>query len=186
MQRNTRPHSAETEVSHAGIAPRKDFVRPSSGVSNLVFASKGRLRNGLHMSTTTSALGERPQRDKLKFAIELDARYQCARGTRISVVGIGKTLEISSREVQFTTQHLLKQGEKVRVALEWPVLLDNTCHMRLEICGPVIQSGPGTAAVKIVRWEFRTRGSPLRVMRSRLDGQQCVAWATYGALRVIN
>ncbi len=101
------------------------------------------------------------------FPIEQDLRYQCVKGSRISAFGTGKTLEISSREVRFTTQHTLRHGEKVRLAVDWPALLDDICLMRLEIRGWVVRSEPGTAAVKIERYEFRTRGTTVATMHAR-------------------
>lgn len=119
------------------------------------------------MPTTHRDTSREPRREKLQFPIEREVHYQCTRGARVWAAGIGRSFQISSHEVQFTTQHPLKRGEKVHVTLDWPVMLDNTCHLKLEIRGPVIRSGPGTASVKIMRREFRTRGLALRVVGSR-------------------
>jgi hypothetical protein len=100
------------------------------------------------------------------FPIHQEVRYQCVKGTRICEVGIGKTLGLSSSEVRFTTQQLLKPGQRMRLAIDWPALLDNTCRMKLEICGGIVQSQPGEATVKIERHEFRTRGTQLAVIAS--------------------
>ncbi len=116
------------------------------------------------MSTMYRDASRVPRPDKLQFPIEQDVHYLCMRGARICEAGSGRTYEISSREIQFTTQHLLKRGEKVRLTLDWPVMLNDSCHLKLEISGPVIRSGPGTATVKIVKREFRTRVLPLRVV----------------------
>lgn len=109
------------------------------------------------MLGTKNTTGHDRPHDKHRFPIEQDVRYQCENGSRISAVGAGKTLEISSAEVRFTTVQPLRQGERVRLAMDWPVMLDNTCLMKLEICGSVVRSEPGTAAVRIARYEFRTR-----------------------------
>ncbi len=82
------------------------------------------------------------------------------------MVGLGKTLEIGSREIRFTTQHALKKGQKMRLSVDWPAMLDNTCRMKLEISGWVVASDADAAAVKIERYEFRTRGAQLAVMHS--------------------
>jgi hypothetical protein len=120
------------------------------------------------MSAMNSVLGDDlGRRGRRRFPIEQDIRYQCVKGSRILTVGVGKTLEISSREVRFTTQHPLKPGEKVRLAVNWPAMLDDTCLMKLEIFGWVLRSEPGTAAVKIERYEFRTRGGHLALIDSR-------------------
>lgn len=100
-------------------------------------------------------------RTRRRFPIQQDVRYQCVKGSRIILVGVGRTLEISSREVRFTTQQPLKRGQKVRLAMDWPALLDNTCRMKLEISGWVVNCELAEAAVKIERYEFRTRGIQL-------------------------
>lgn len=101
------------------------------------------------------------RRARRRFPIQQDVRYQCVKGSRVSAVGVGKTVEISSREVRFTTQQPLKRGQKMRLAMDWPALLDNTCRMKLEISGWIVDSEQGEAAVKIERYEFRTRGAQL-------------------------
>ncbi len=101
---------------------------------------------------------------KLQFPIEKDVCYQCVKRGKVSVFGFGKTLRISSTEVHFTTQAALNQGQTVRLAVDWPAMLDDTCPMKLEIRGSVVRSQPGVATVKIARHEFRTRGTALRVM----------------------
>jgi hypothetical protein len=119
------------------------------------------------MWTINNSLREHEERRApRRFPIQQDVRYQCMKGSRICAVGLGKTLEISSREVRFTTQQPLKRGQKMRLAMDWPAMLDNTCHMKLEISGWIIDSDPGEAAVKIERYEFRTRGAQLAAISS--------------------
>ena len=118
------------------------------------------------MSTIKKARDAHVGRDKLRFPIEKDVYYQCLKRGRVSAVGQGRTVQISSDEVCFTTQYPLKQGERVQLAVDWPAMLDNACLMKLEICGSVVRSLAGTAAVKIARHEFRTRGAKLRLVHS--------------------
>lgn len=104
------------------------------------------------------------RRGQLYFPIQQDVRYQCVKGSRIALAGVGKTHEMSSREIRFSTQHTLKLGDRIRVAVNWPAMLGDTCAMKLEIFGWVVHSEPGSAAVKIERYEFRTRGTPLAML----------------------
>ena len=119
------------------------------------------------MPTIKKSSAEHRQRDKLRFPIEKDVCYQCVKRGRISTVGVGKTFQISSREVRFTTQYPLLRGERVRLAVDWPAMLGDACPMKLEISGSVIRSLPGEAAVDIARYEFRTRGATLGLPHSR-------------------
>ncbi|HXM45009.1 MAG TPA: hypothetical protein VN924_27470 [Bryobacteraceae bacterium] len=114
------------------------------------------------MSTMNNVLGAGDaQHSRRRFPIQQAVRYQCVKGSRIFAVGVGKTLEISSREVRLTIQQPLKRGQKMRLSVDWPAMLHNTCRMKLEIFGWILHSGNGEAAVKIERYEFRTRGAEL-------------------------
>lgn len=118
------------------------------------------------MSTRKTFRGGKTQHTKIQFPIQKDVCYRSMQRGRISVAGIGKTLQISSAVVHFTTDAPLKQGEQVLLAVDWPAMLDNAHMMKLEIWGSVISSSPGAAAIKIGRYEFRTRGTALKVVHS--------------------
>jgi hypothetical protein len=100
-------------------------------------------------------------RGHLWFPIRQEVRYQSVKGSRVLETGVGQTVEISSREVWFTTQHDFRRGQKIQLAVGWPVMLDHVCRLKLELSGWVIQSDRGRAAVKIERYEFRTCGAQL-------------------------
>ena len=87
------------------------------------------------MSTLNSFLGgDDGRRARRRFPIQQEVRYQCIRGSRITMVGLGKTLEIGSREIRFTTQHALqKRSENASLWGRLQAMLDNTCRMKLEI-----------------------------------------------------
>jgi hypothetical protein len=126
---------------------------------------------GFTVSSTKIALRKNPWRVKHRFLIEQRVCYQCVRGRRLSPVGVGKTIEISSQEICFTTQDPIETGANVRLAVDWPAMLDNTCRMTLGICGSVIRSAPGRAVIKIARYEFRTRARPAKPNNGREIGQ---------------
>jgi hypothetical protein len=116
------------------------------------------------MNNVLSAGNE--QQLRRRFPIQQDVRYQCMKGSRIFAVGVGRTLEIGSREVRLTIQQPLKRGQKMRLAVDWPAMLHNTCRMKLEIFGWILHCENGVAAVKIERYEFRTRGAALATIHS--------------------
>jgi hypothetical protein len=47
----------------------------------------------------------------------------------------------------------------VELSMNWPVLLNDSCPMKLMIYGCIIRSSEKGAAVAIERYEFRTQGS---------------------------
>ncbi|HYW46690.1 MAG TPA: hypothetical protein VE959_27735 [Bryobacteraceae bacterium] len=103
--------------------------------------------------------GERERRIKRRFQIEQEIRYKMLYGQRIAETGQGKTGNISSGGVWFTTENILTAGMPVELSMSWPVLLNDSCPMKLMIYGCVIRSSDKGAAVAIERYEFRTQGS---------------------------
>jgi hypothetical protein len=102
--------------------------------------------------------GETDRRGKRRFQIEQEVRYRLLYGHRIAETGIGRTLNMSSSGVWLTTQTQLNPGLPVEISVNWPVLLNNFCPMKLMIYGCVIRSTENEAAVAIERYEFRTQG----------------------------
>ena len=107
------------------------------------------------------AQGERERRIKRRFQIEQDVRYKMLYGQRIAETGSGKTVNISSGGVWFTTETMLTSGMPIELSMAWPVLLNDSCPMKLMIYGCVVRSNERGAAVAIERYEFRTQGRGL-------------------------
>jgi hypothetical protein len=103
--------------------------------------------------------GERERRQKQRFPLEQDVRYKMLYGQRIAETGAGKTRNVSSGGLWMTTESMLTSGMPVELSLTWPVLLNDTCPMKLMIYGCVVRSNDRGAAIAIERYEFRTQGS---------------------------
>ena len=106
----------------------------------------------------THTSNERERRGKRRFVIEQEVRYKMLYGQRIAETGTGKTMNISSSGVWFSTENMLTTGMPVEISMNWPVLLNETCPMKLMIYGCVVRSNEKGAAVAIERYEFRTQG----------------------------
>lgn len=98
------------------------------------------------------------RRRAARFAIEQDVRYKVLSRGAVEV-GMGKTINISSSGVLFTTDRVLSPGERLELAMNWPAQLDNHCPLKLVTAGRVIRSQSHLAAMAIERYEFRTQGS---------------------------
>ena len=112
-----------------------------------------------HEDRNLNARQERERRTKRRFQIEQEVRYKMLYGQRIAETGTGKTANISSGGVWFSTETMLTSGMPVELSMNWPVLLNDSCPMKLMIYGCVIRSNERGAAVAIERYEFRTQGS---------------------------
>jgi hypothetical protein len=80
-----------------------------------------------------------------------------SRTTKIS--GSGSTLNIGSGGILFTTEERLPVGRMVELSVNWPAKLDGVCPLQFVATGRVVRSEPQRAAVRIERYEFRTRSS---------------------------
>ena len=97
------------------------------------------------------------RRSAVRFPIEQDVRYKIFNRNSIEV-GSGKTVNMSSNGVLFTTERTLVPGERLEVAVNWPAHLDNKCPLKLVTTGRVVRCEDGRAAIAIERYEFRTQG----------------------------
>ena len=111
-----------------------------------------------HYDSDNHHTNERERRMKRRFQIEQEVRYKMLYGQRIAETGTGKSLNISSSGVWFTTENMLTIGMPVELSMNWPVLLNDSCPMKLMIYGCIVRSNEKGAAVAIERYEFRTQG----------------------------
>ena len=65
--------------------------------------------------------------------------------------------DIGSGGVFFKAQSPLPVGEQVELLLDWPVMLDGRCPLRLVINGRILRSSARGSAVSVLRYEYRLR-----------------------------
>ena len=94
-----------------------------------------------------------------KFPLHQDVSYKARRRSGIPEVATGTTIYMSSHEIRFTTERTVPFGKKLEVTVNWPVMLDRTCHMKLVISGHVTRNDANAAAVRIEHYEFRTKAA---------------------------
>jgi hypothetical protein len=95
---------------------------------------------------------------KERFSIHQEVRYMTPNKPGVTEIGVGRTLNLSSSGVCFTTEKPLPVGVRLELSIHWPVLLNNSCRMKLVLSGPVIRSSEENTVVAIERSEFRTAG----------------------------
>ena len=98
------------------------------------------------------------RRSGRRYAIDRQVRYQI-RGVRPALAGSGRSLNMSSGGVLFTTEHPLESGKLAVIEINWPVLLDHAKPLKLVTRGHIVWSDSAMAAMRIDAWEFRTQGS---------------------------
>jgi hypothetical protein len=96
------------------------------------------------------------RRKSARFEIHAEVRYRIlSRSGRVTA--FGKTVNISSGGVLFTTDQRIPLRAQVELAIEWPVRLNDKTDLCLVILGQVIRSAEMSAAIEIVQYEFRTK-----------------------------
>jgi hypothetical protein len=108
----------------------------------------------MSMSTSKSA---HERRSTSRFPVQEDVRYRVVHSKSESFSGSGVTLNIGSGGVLFTTEDRLPVGRTVELSVNWPARLDGTCPLQFVAIGRVVRSEDGRAAVRIDRYEFKTR-----------------------------
>lgn len=93
-----------------------------------------------------------------------ELRYKLVREGLGSEAGHGETVDIGSRGLSFSTDRPVPNGSFIELSISWPVLLDQSCPMRLNIFGRVIRSEPGKCACTIDKYEFRTQARGIRTV----------------------
>lgn len=98
------------------------------------------------------------RRETSRFPLKEDVRYTVVHSRTFKTSGIGKTLNFGSGGLLFTTEDRLPVGRTVELSVAWPALLGGKCPLQFVATGRVVRSENHRAAVKIERYEFRTRG----------------------------
>jgi len=111
-------------------------------------------------SNSRTAFGDTTdRRETSRFPVREEVRYRVLHAKGSPASGIGKTLDIGSGGILFTTEEKLPMGRLVEVAVNWPVRLDGDCPLQFVVVGKVVRSEATKAAVQITRYEFKTRGN---------------------------
>ena len=99
----------------------------------------------------------RERRASTRFSLALDVRYVVSNRREPVEMGLGRTIDLSSSGLSFTTNQPLLRGQKLNVSIDWPVLLDGAIDLQLVMSGVVVRANTTVAALQIRQYEFRTR-----------------------------
>ncbi len=112
----------------------------------------------LQTASVTRLNGSVERRSSDRFPIEREVRYKVLSKRTTMEEGTGKTINISSNGVLFTTDQILLPGKRLELSISWPAQLDNKCQLKLVARGRVARLEQGRAAIEIQQYEFRTQG----------------------------
>jgi hypothetical protein len=86
-------------------------------------------------------------------------RYRVVQSRTAKISGCGNTLNIGSGGILFTTEEKLPIGRMVELSVNWPARLDGVCPLQFVAIGRIVRSEGLRAAVRIERYEFKTRST---------------------------
>jgi hypothetical protein len=97
------------------------------------------------------------RRSKYRFKIQREIRYKMLHDGAMIASGTGHSIDVGSGGLAFAAELPLKPGAFVEVSMSWPVLLDQTCPMRLIAFGRVLRNSGKKNVCSIDKYEFRTQ-----------------------------
>jgi hypothetical protein len=110
------------------------------------------------------------RRSKKRFPIHRDLRYKLLEDDVVIESGMGETIDMASGGMAFQIEHPLKVGAFVELSISWPVLLDDSCAMRLIVFGRIVRAWGKKSACRLDKYEFRTQARALQpVLAVRSD-----------------
>ncbi len=113
-----------------------------------------------------------------RFPIGLEVCYKTLSQRPEPLEGVGKTLNISSSGVLFTSEYELPVGTALEVSINWPVRLADGCLLNLVARGRVTGRRKGTWLCDFQQHEFRTQSR----LATKRDQEIHMSW---GGCRVI-
>jgi hypothetical protein len=114
-------------------------------------------RSNHYSAGPTDAQSDRRRSDRM--AIEQEVQYRVLDKKDGQTIAQGKTVNISSSGVLFTTQEHLVAGRQVELDISWPAQINSKCGLKLIARGRVVRMDGDRAALAIMQHEFRTKST---------------------------
>ena len=96
------------------------------------------------------------RRSDRRFPLTLDLRYSILSMGRPRISGSGRTIDLGSTGLSFTSDRTFAIGQQLDIAIQWPVLLGGGVQLQLMLFGSVVRTDGNTSAMRIEHHEFRT------------------------------
>jgi hypothetical protein len=99
------------------------------------------------------------RRGSSRFPFQEVVRYRLLGAKAATVQALGKTIDMSSGGVFFTTEGELPHGKLIELSVNWPARLGGVCPLQFVAVGRVVRSDGSSAVVHIRTYQFKTRKS---------------------------
>ena len=101
-----------------------------------------------------------------RFPIEREVRFKVLNRKNEDEAGSGRTINMSSNGVLFTTDQYLVPGRRLELSISWPAQLNSRINLKLVARGRVVRCEEGRAAIEIHQYEFRTQATGPQVVQN--------------------
>jgi DNA-binding NarL/FixJ family response regulator len=144
----------ETAVNAVRKGAHDFFCYDDLDLANLRRAVTGVLQSG---DGEKAEPGGADRRTNARFPCRLAVSYQALEHPFLSGMATSETLNISSKGLLFSTDEALQPGQLLQVSVDWPARLENQVPLKLVAEGRIVRNLNGLAAMRIDKYEFRTR-----------------------------
>lgn len=117
------------------------------------------------------------RRRKFRFPIHRELRYKLLDEGGLMGGGTGQSVNIGSGGIAFSSDQELKPDAIIELSISWPVLLDDTCPMRLIVFGRVLRSAGRKSVCTIDKHEFRTQARTFQAAPAMRSDAMLQRWA---------
>jgi len=117
------------------------------------------------------------RRKKFRFPIRRELRYKVLADRIIMDSGTGQTINMGSGGIAFSIDHELKPNAFIELSISWPMLLDDTCPMRLIAFGRVLRSQGTKSVCTLDKYEFRTQARTFQAAGVMRNDSMLERWA---------
>jgi DNA-binding NarL/FixJ family response regulator len=145
----------ETAVNAVRRGARDFFCYEDPDVANLQRAAASAVRGDSPEDTAKAQGADR--RTNARFPCRLAVSYQALEHPFLSGEAVSETLNISSKGLLFATNEPFQPGQLLQVSVDWPARLENSVPLKLVAEGRIVRNANGQAAMRIDKYEFRTR-----------------------------
>ena len=90
-----------------------------------------------------------------RFPMAQDVRFYSINGSGRGETGAGKTIDMSSTGLLFTSDQPLMLGQRLEAIVRWPARREGSRQLELVVHGTVVRTEGGTAAIGILGYQFR-------------------------------
>jgi hypothetical protein len=98
------------------------------------------------------------QRRTARYFLSLEMTYTVFIANKAVARGVGQTIDCSSAGLRFVSDQPIGVGRKLEIEVQWPMTLDDGVPLKVVFSGKSVRAENRETAIRIVGYEFRTRG----------------------------